>query len=595
MYRKWISSIMALALFILLCIPGTTTFAKGKVHILKFSTEKHKYTHSEKNQTNQMDWKIGLKNYQKSARKNKKIQSQKNITGTETKTAAETSTAASTDPVTYNGSLRQGEIHYYRFVTSTDGVVDLTVTGKIYKPDALITNLDGTVTYNQGDQLPAGEYLLVVKDGNGLYTATVTGLTYSQMPDTSLPNLNVTNPATYSHRLSIYDTSFSFEGNTDAESLTFGVHGSNDFKPLPQSFVEQVFMTDNSPTYNYYGFLAKNQTGNSLYRMYEIIYPSAYRIDGNDRYEVSAYSSRALTKDPVKSVTIARGDSVIDAVTGGPLAGLDSGPILLTAPTALPVSISEEIKRIKPETAYIVGGTGSVSSGVEQEIKDLGVNTVRFDGANRFEVSAKVADYLTQTMNSHGTSQDTAFIANGSVLTDATAALSVAIEKGIPVLYVSENSIPDSIDTFIKNYPQYKKFIILGGTGTVSDSVKTKLQSYSQGITVDRISGANRFDVNVNIIKYFSLKVNTVVVGRGDNVPNKPGEVYPDVISGAPLAAKYKGPILLTLPDQLPPEIEAYLNQQRSLGNKIDQMFVQGGPGSVSDDQLIYMMEQYMQ
>ncbi|MFB2580892.1 cell wall-binding repeat-containing protein [Herbiconiux sp. P15] len=90
-------------------------------------------------------------------------------------------------------------------------------------------------------------------------------------------------------------------------------------------------------------------------------------------------------------------------------------------------------------------------------------------------------------------------------------------------------------------------------------------------VTVDRISGADRYEVAVNISKQqYSSTSPFVFVASGLN--------YPDALSAGPAAASPTGgPLLLTTTDVLPPVVLAELTRLAP-----DQVFIVGGPNSVS-------------
>ncbi|MDQ0418917.1 hypothetical protein J2Z48_003122 [Croceifilum oryzae] len=59
-----------------------------------------------------------------------------------------------TDPVSYNGYLHAGEIHYYAFETTSEGTINLTSSGERKAPNAFISSLDNsTKTYQTGNTL----------------------------------------------------------------------------------------------------------------------------------------------------------------------------------------------------------------------------------------------------------------------------------------------------------------------------------------------------------------------------------------------------------------------------------------------------------
>jgi putative cell wall-binding protein len=289
------------------------------------------------------------------------------------------------------------------------------------------------------------------------------------------------------------------------------------------------------------------------------------RLDGRNRYEVSVAISKEIgTSAASDTVVLARGDMFTDALSGGPLAHANHAPILLTTTDKLQASVKEEIKRRRPKKAIILGGTLSVSTYVEEELRSLGVQTIkRIDGRNRYAVSAGVAEQLAGVRTT-----DTAFVVSGQTYPDALSASSIAAQKGSPILMVTTDSVPSSIESFIKGHPEIKKFIIVGGPLTVSDNVKSQLSKYG---TVTRISGSNRYDVNVNVVKHFNMSLNTVVFARGD--------MFTDALSGGPLAALSKGPLLLTKPEELHPKVNDLLKERPG---EMKRAYLLGGTKSIS-------------
>lgn len=122
----------------------------------------------------------------------------------------------------------------------------------------------------------------------------------------------------------------------------------------------------------------------------------------------------------------------------------------------------------------------------------------------------------------------------------------------MPILLTDTNTLPSQIETYINNHPEIKKFIIVGGVGSVSDTVKTKLQSLNPSATVERIDGADRYEVGLNIISYFNLDISNLIFNNSLD--------FPDSMSSGPLSAYMNAPILLTQPDVLNSKISNYLD-----------------------------------
>lgn len=91
-------------------------------------------------------------------------------------------------------------------------------------------------------------------------------------------------------------------------------------------------------------------------------------ISGTDRYGTAANLSAAEASSPASVVYVAVGGNYPDALTGGVLASLDPGPILLVDTWSIPSSIADELLRLKPARIVVFGGTGVVSNSVELEL-----------------------------------------------------------------------------------------------------------------------------------------------------------------------------------------------------------------------------------
>lgn len=270
------------------------------------------------------------------------------------------------------------------------------------------------------------------------------------------------------------------------------------------------------------------------------------------------------------TTVIARGDMYPDALSGGPLAAMEGAPVLLTATKGLPTDIKNQISRLGAERAIILGGTGSVSTTVESQLRSLGVTSIeRIGGKDRFVVSADTAKRVAANSGS-----DTAIIASGMVFPDALSASTIAGPTGMPILLVKDKTIPDAIQAFIKNHPNIKNYIVVGGPATVNDSVITKIKQLRSGAYVERIGGKDRYEVGINVAKFgvknLGFGLDTLTVVRGD--------IFPDALSGAPLANFHEGPILLTTSAKLEAKVNTFLQNNQSA---ID-IYIVGGTGSVS-------------
>jgi putative cell wall-binding protein len=255
------------------------------------------------------------------------------------------------------------------------------------------------------------------------------------------------------------------------------------------------------------------------------------------------------------------------------LAAALQAPVLLTNPKSLPAPIKAEITRLGAKQAIMLGGIDSVTPAVEQQLKDLGLETKRIDGADRFAVSANVGQALTDL----GFEPQKAIIASGLNFPDALSASSPAGQYFYPILQVSTDKVPASVEAYIKQNG-IRDFVIVGGSDTVSDNVLNRLKTLTGG-NVDRVGGANRFAVGVNLIKYF---FDTEFFGMDPrNLVVANGMIFSDALPGGPLAANRYAPILLTTATKIDASVTNYL-QNELPDYYTDVVYILGGTDSVS-------------
>ncbi len=285
------------------------------------------------------------------------------------------------------------------------------------------------------------------------------------------------------------------------------------------------------------------------------------RLAGNDRYETSAVISKNgwQTADVV---VIARGDDFPDGLAGGPLAYKFDAPLLLTQKDQLPAPVKQEIDRLKPQKAYILGGPKVISDGVEQVLKGNGITVERIYGADRAATATEIAKII-------GAPTGKAVIATGRNFPDALAISPIAAANNMPVLFVYGSIMPAATLQALQDM-QIEQVDILGGDKIIPQTIADKLKS--MGISVRRIYGGNRELTAVEIAKAYG--------GIADGAFVATGYDYADALAVAPLAAKKGQPLLLCGKDKVDKGVSAYIINS---GLTIDKVTVAGGKGAVSD------------
>ncbi len=304
----------------------------------------------------------------------------------------------------------------------------------------------------------------------------------------------------------------------------------------------------------------------------------ANRYDTAIRISRTAYPRGMERNDPEgwRSVVVATGENWPDALGASALAGAVDGPILLVpGKLPLPTGLTAEPDRLGAGRAFIVGGTGAVSSQVASAIADAlggGAGRIeRFAGANRYETSWMVA----QKVRGWNGGTECAFVATGRDFPDALSASPVAAAAQWPI-YLAD---PDGSFVQSMTASGVTRAIILGGTGVVPESTEASLQSVLTTAAVSRWAGANRYAtsavvasqaVEIGAMRY-QLRANRVAMATGAS--------FPDGLAGGPLQAKQWGPLLLTRPTQLPAEVSAWLTARK---DSVYHVTFLGGDGAVS-------------
>lgn len=201
------------------------------------------------------------------------------------------------------------------------------------------------------------------------------------------------------------------------------------------------------------------------------------RLSGADRYatnrKTSAYLYSAASNPPSLGI-VATGLNYPDALAAGVVGGLRHYPVTLVKGTAgsLDATTKSHLGAIGVANGIgIAGGTGAVSTGIENGLKTLFPgNVFRASGADRYATSARVRDIFFA-------SYDTAYLAVGDGFADALAGgpLAANADGGVggPLYLVRKNCIPASVLARL-NTDQPSKIVLLGGTGTLTNDVANR-------------------------------------------------------------------------------------------------------------------------
>lgn len=298
------------------------------------------------------------------------------------------------------------------------------------------------------------------------------------------------------------------------------------------------------------------------------------RLGGTTRYLTSVQISQNGWPDGSANIVIASGEDYPDALCAAPLAKLYNAPILLTYHDSLYTtdvnhSLVTEIQRLKPTHAFIVGGTGAISSKVESELKSLGISYDRLWGQTRYETSLAIAE---RVYKDNSNSIGGIAVASGENYPDALSIASIAAAKTMPILLTEKSSMKPAVQSFISNYNKGTTYVI-GGSGVIIDSLCSSLPNNK------RLGGVDRYHTNLAVINEFTSSGSTSLA----NLYVAQSYGFADALSGSAEAAKDNAAILLASSNDISDREVDSLNFIHSNLRNINCVKVLGGTGVISD------------
>ncbi|WP_411217732.1 cell wall-binding repeat-containing protein [Terribacillus saccharophilus] len=124
-------------------------------------------------------------------------------------------------------------------------------------------------------------------------------------------------------------------------------------------------------------------------------------------------------------------------------------------------------------------------------------------------------------------------------------------KQGSPILLTRTGELHADVKNYIKRNG-IKKVTIIGSDVVVSKRVADQVKQL--GASVERVYGDTRYSTNAAVIsKYHGNNPDKVFFANGQTTV--------DSLSGAPLAAKYDAPIVLTRPDSVTKPTRALLDK----------------------------------
>jgi putative cell wall-binding protein len=285
------------------------------------------------------------------------------------------------------------------------------------------------------------------------------------------------------------------------------------------------------------------------------------RVYGSDRVKTSiAVANSGWTTS--KYAVIAYAWDFPDAVSAAPLAYKYQAPILLNNKESLNADTSSELTNLGVTQVFIVGGTGVISSNVENQIKAKGIAVTRLCGDNRYQTSIAIANQI-------GVS-GSIVITNGYNPYEAMSISPIAAKLGMPIILTARKRVPDAVKNYIQQNNITKTYVLGKADGITDDDGVADSSIFPNPV---RITGASLYERNVNIIKMFSSSVNFSKIYLAT------GKSFADALAGSALAATTSSPIIF-VDNNMPQATQDLISSE---ANSVTSVCVLGGTGAISD------------
>lgn len=254
------------------------------------------------------------------------------------------------------------------------------------------------------------------------------------------------------------------------------------------------------------------------------------RLAGADRYKTSVAASR-WANSWADTVFVATGSEFADALTAGPAATAADAPVLLVKPREIPADVRVELRRLRPRTIYVLGGSGAISSTVVDQLKSYAGSVQRLSGSDRYETARAVGRTVwTKPVG-------TVYLAAGQDFPDALASGAAAAKTREPLYLTRTDTLPTPIRQELERL-RPSRVVVVGGTAVVNERVVNQVRAVVPGAQVTRTGGANRYETSAKLAgQVWPTGASTAYLATGTN--------FPDALSGVPAAGDAKAPMLL--------------------------------------------------
>ncbi|MDW8800105.1 cell wall-binding repeat-containing protein [Clostridium sp. A1-XYC3] len=220
------------------------------------------------------------------------------------------------------------------------------------------------------------------------------------------------------------------------------------------------------------------------------------RLSGTDRFSTNSAIVNSVSVEKGTPVIIVNGYQFFDNLSVSSISGIKGYPMIMSTGDKLNDAAAEVIRNIEPSQVFIIGGHGSISDVVVNDIKNCvknldDSNITRISGADRYETSLNICKYFN--INSA-----TAVIVSGEDFSDALNGSALAAKLNAPIILTDGKDI--STQKRYLDTTSYKKIFLVGGKNSITEDVENKLSGLASNTVVtfsdENLEAAIRKSIN---------------------------------------------------------------------------------------------------
>jgi putative cell wall-binding protein len=186
------------------------------------------------------------------------------------------------------------------------------------------------------------------------------------------------------------------------------------------------------------------------------------RLAGLDRFKTAVAIGEELIKEgkaaskPIDTAFVAYAHNFPDALSASAIAAKKGWPIVFTETNKLSTDTADALTKWGIKKVFITGGTGVISTKVEDTLKGMGISVERLGGANRYETSVNIVNRFDDG------SFKNLFLATGKTFPDALAGSVYAEKMDGPVVLYDKGGASSTTEVHVRKLLEDKKLYVLG-------------------------------------------------------------------------------------------------------------------------------------